>query len=168
MYMKNGIRTLLAFCAVVGSVHAQTLETFKSKLSAPGESSGRVRVTEHGVAASAIKSLQVQPTGEKVRGYRVRIFFDNSQNARALANDAIARFKSLYPAIPAYLVYENPYFKVTVGNCLSIEEANILVGGIKGAFDRAFPVREEIPLSLFGESAESAPAEGSETDRADK
>lgn len=67
------------------------------------------------------------------------------------------RFREIYPDIPAYLSYENPYFKVTVGNCLTSEEAIILLGKIRDAFDRAFLVREEISLSLFGETASSIP-----------
>ena len=101
--------------------------------------------------------MQAQPSGTKIPGYRVRIFLDNGQNARASANGAIARFREIYPDIPAYLSYENPYFKVTVGNCLTSEEAIILLGKIRDAFDRAFLVREEISLSLFGETASSIP-----------
>ena len=108
-------------------------------------------------AAPADPSYNSRVVATEIPGYRVRIFLDNGQNARASANGAIARFREIYPDIPAYLSYENPYFKVTVGNCLTSEEAIILLGKIRDAFDRAFLVREEISLSLFGETASSIP-----------
>ena len=64
----------------------------------------------------------------------------------------MARFLEIYPDIPAYMDYDNiPYFKVTVGNCLKMEEAIILWGRIRDDFDRAFIVPESMPLELFGQ-----------------
>ncbi len=134
------------------SLNGQTLDQFKRQAAQTDPTyNSRVIATEHGSAASVVQSMQAHPSGVKLPGYRVRIFLDNGQNARASANAAITRFRELYPNIPTYLTYENPYFKVTVGNCLTSEEAIILLGRINNAFDRAFLVREEIPLSLLGE-----------------
>lgn len=101
--------------------------------------------------------MQTNQSGVKIRGYRVRIFSDNSQNARSAGQNALSRFRELYPGIPADMTYDTPYFKVTVGNCLTAEEATILWGKIKDAFDRAFVAREEIPLSSFKESQSLPP-----------
>ena len=80
-------------------------------------------------AASAVRSMEGRRAPEKVRGYRVRIYFDNVQHARSQAESVMARFREIYPDIPAYMDYDNiPYFKVTVGNCLTMEEAIILWG----------------------------------------
>ena len=74
------------------------------------------------------------------------------QHARSQAESVMARFREIYPDIPAYMDYDNiPYFKVTVGNCLTMEEAIILWGKIRDAFDRAFIVPESMPLELFGQ-----------------
>jgi hypothetical protein len=48
--------------------------------------------------------------------------------------------------INAYLVYESPYFKVSVGDCLSMEGAIILMNSINGDYPKAFPKREDITL----------------------
>ena len=144
-------------CLAVCTVRAQGPEAFRNKLRTPDTKYGsRVEVVEHGAAASAVRSV-VRPDGGKIRGYRVRIFFDNSQSARTQAQQTMAKFKEIYPSIPVYMDYDDPYFKVTVGNCLTSEEAIILLGKIRDAFDRAFLVREEISLSLFGETASSIP-----------
>jgi hypothetical protein len=45
------------------------------------------------------------------------------------------------------MVYENPYFKVTVGNCLTEEEAIILKGRILSTFPKAFVKNEEFSIA---------------------
>lgn len=46
-----------------------------------------------------------------------------------------------------YPVYENPYFKVAVGNCLTAEEAIILKGKIASTFSKAFVKSEEFSMA---------------------
>ena len=134
----------------------QRLESYKSSLMVPDARTGaRVEAIEAGDAAQAVSSAARRTSGDqKISGYRVRIFFDNAQNARQRANSTLSSFRELYPDIATYLTYENPYWKVTVGNCLTHEEAIVLWGRIKGTFDKAFVTREEIPLRVFGEEPE--------------
>ena len=156
--MKKFMTILLPLAAAAATVAAQGLGGFKNQLAAPDGSYGsRIQITEHGTAASAVSSMQTNQSGVKIRGYRVRIFSDNSQNARSAGQNALSRFRELYPGIPADMTYDTPYFKVTVGNCLTAEEATILWGKINDAFDRAFVAREEIPLSSFKESQSLLP-----------
>ena len=42
------------------------------------------------------------------------------------------------------MVYENPYFKVTAGDCLTSEEAIILKGRVQGVFPKAYVKNEEL------------------------
>ena len=146
------ILLVIFFILGTGTAGAQSLEGFKARLSQGDSiSSARVQVIEHGSASSAVRQLSYSPKSDKVRGYRVRIFFDNSQNARRMADAAIAQFNSLFPGVSAYMNYENPYFKVTVGDCANIEEAIILKGRVEGSFDRAFISREDIPIQKLAE-----------------
>ena len=69
------------------------------------------------------------------------------QDARAGAFAAEALFKETYPGIMVYPVYENPYFKVVVGNCLTAEEAIILKGKIASTFPKAFVKSEEFSMA---------------------
>ena len=55
-------------------------------------------------------------------------------------------FEEHYPGVPLYMEYENPYFRVTVGNCLSIEETIILKGQVAEFFPKAFPKSQELTL----------------------
>ena len=125
---------LLALCSTAG---AQRYQEVKLRLSQPDSSTrARINIVEHGMAGQAVARVNNQTPAAKMRGYRVRIFFDNGQHARSNASAVLSQFKELYPDIPAGMVYENPYFKVTVGNCISSEEAIILWGRIKKQFDK--------------------------------
>jgi hypothetical protein len=105
-------------------------------------------VSELGTAADAVRELSNRNSANaRVRGYRVCIFFDNGQDARAGAMAAKELFQQNFPDIKLYMVYENPYFRVTVGNCLTIEEAVILKGKLASLFPKAFPKSEELALS---------------------
>lgn len=131
---------------------AQPIEAFKQRLATPqvsglllGES--RVTVTEHGDAAQAVADASRSGQRLRFRGYRVCVFFDNSQDARAGAVAAKALFEETYPGTKVYMVYENPYFKVSAGDCLTAEEAIILKGKVSQTFPKAFLKSEELSLS---------------------
>ena len=45
------------------------------------------------------------------------------------------------------MVYDTPYFKVTVGDCLTAEEAIVLKGKVSATFPKAFVKNEEVSLA---------------------
>lgn len=107
-----------------------------------------VQVREQGDAA-AIVGKHLEHEAKMVAGYRIIIFMSNTQTARRDAVAAQEHFATLFPAERSYLSYENPYFKVAVGNCTSQEEAIILLGRLRGTFPKAFVVREDIHINEF-------------------
>lgn len=149
------IRCAFLFSLIFLSVRlaaAQPLEAFKQRLATPqvsglllGES--RVTVTEAVDAAQAVADASHAGQRLRFRGYRVCVFFDNSQDARAGAVAAKALFEETYPGTKVYMVYENPYFKVSAGDCLTAEEAIILKGKVSQTFPKAFLKSEELSLS---------------------
>lgn len=142
---------LIGFVFFCGAASAQTIETFRAQLAQRDASGGQVQVIEHGDAAQIIRTFNPGNPDRKVTGYRVVIFVDNSQNAREGGNAALARFKDLYPEMPAQMTYRNPDVKVTAGNVfLTSEEAMMLWGRIRNVFEKAVKTREETPLSSFG------------------
>ena len=143
----------LAVCAA-GSVRAQSLEVFKQRLAQPlwteTAQGAQVVVTEYDdaahIVADAARTVHHRPT---IKGYRVCIFADNGEDARAGAAAAKTLFEETFPGTPVYMFYENPYFRVTVGNCLTLEEAIILKGRVSGTFPKAFPKSEQLTLRDF-------------------
>lgn len=51
-----------------------------------------------------------------LKGWRIRIFRDNSQQGKSKAERVVASVKQNYPDLPVYLTYEAPYFYVSVGD----------------------------------------------------
>lgn len=91
---------------------------------------------------SAVEARFQENRGKLFQGYRIRIFFDNGQNARGASAGALGRFKALYPGVSAYLSFTNPYFKVTVGDYRNKSEAMAALTEIKRQFPAAFIIKE--------------------------
>ena len=99
--------------------------------------SGKVVVREQGDAATIVDA-NLHQEAKAINGYRIVIFMSNKHSARQDAITTQQQFVELYPNEGVYLSYENPYFKVTVGNCLTQEEAIIMLGRLQGNFPKAF------------------------------
>ena len=110
---------------------------------------GRVTINQPASIASAMNSHKIANLDKTISGYRVRIFFDNSRNARTQSEQVALSFTSLYPNVQVYRGYENPYFKVTVGNFRTTADATKFLGQIKGQFPSGFIVKENIDYPSF-------------------
>ena len=146
---KFFITTILATLCAIFSAESQTITQFKERLAVADTLSGaKVACVEYGSAKEAIDKFDAQTSPmEVLQGYRIRIYSGNHQAARAEAEAAKALFEENY-TVPAYFVYDNPYFLVTVGNCLSQEEAMILLRSVRIHFPKAFIVTTEIPRQV--------------------
>lgn len=131
------------------SAQAQNVEQFRRGLLNATESGGSVVVLEGDGVYDAVSAVESQRRKSEVSGFRVVIFSDNSQYAGDIADTVLTSFRELYPRVNAYLVYESPYFKVSVGDCLSMEEAQILMARIQGDYPKAFPRRESVKLEAL-------------------
>ena len=88
-------------------------------------------------------SCQVEKNkGRRAQGYRVRIYFDNSQNARTISEQIVDTFKVHYPGVPVFRIYDNPYFKVTVGEFRSKSDAMRFLEAIRREYPTVFLVKE--------------------------
>lgn len=150
--MKRIALIIIALLATA-TVSAQNIGIFRTQL-AESVSGAKVEVREHGDAASAVASASAQTQRSHVRGFRVGIFYDNSQDARERAAQAEQLFRSSFPSIPVYKDYRNPYFIVAVGDCLTQEEATILWGRVKTLFPKAHITRTEIPIAALARKNE--------------
>ena len=61
----------------------------------------RVTVRQSGVIRNAVETRIRANRGKQFNGYRIRIFFDNSQSARSASEAALYRFKVLNPGVSA-------------------------------------------------------------------
>ena len=81
-----------------------------------------------------------------IPGYRIRIFSESGIGAKKDQQQVRARFLSLYPGLDAYNRYDEPFFKVYVGDCRTKSEALKLNDIIKKDFPNPIIVPDFINL----------------------
>ena len=108
--------------------------------------SGKVTVNQSPEVRSAMaahidRNARKAASGQGEQTFRIRIFFDSGQNARAASEAAAARFRSLHPGVSVTRSFTNPFFKVTVGNYATKADAANALKSIQQEFPTAFIVR---------------------------
>lgn len=81
-----------------------------------------------------------------VPGYRIRIYSGSGLGAKQEQQQVRARFLSLYPGIDAYNRYDEPYFKIYVGDCRTRSDALKLHDRISREFPNSFIQEDYINL----------------------
>ncbi len=147
--MKTIYNILALLCAMllVAEADAQSVSHKIAELGHRTAEGAHVAVAEQQEVTDLVKYTESQTRFSKLNGYRIVIYFDNEQYAQNRAASALSSFRNKYPHINAYLVYESPYFKVSVGDCINMEEAVILLNEIIGDYPTAFPKRETISIA---------------------
>lgn len=80
----------------------------------------------------------------RIDGWRVNIFFETGNNSKKLAMEAKAGFVQKYPNIPSYLVFQEPYYKIRVGDYRTQLEAEKFLKIIAAEYPNAFVVEDKI------------------------
>ncbi|MBE6208799.1 MAG: hypothetical protein E7128_00980 [Rikenellaceae bacterium] len=145
--MRKLVPFIILFAAVTLTSAAQDLSTYRRALQQPDSIWGaKVLVCEATDVASQFSALAAKPKQGEIYGYRIEIFTENGQSARAAAFATCEAFSEQYPDVPAKVSYDKLYWKVTVGQCASAEEAIALWGQIKQQYPKAFLARETIEI----------------------
>ncbi len=92
--------------------------------------------------ANYYKLMVVNSKVRGVPGYRIRIFSESGVGAKEEQQRVRASFLSEFPEIDAYYRYDEPYFKVYVGDCRTRSEALKLYDLIKKEFPNPI-IRED-------------------------
>lgn len=113
---------------------------------------GDVKLHQSQSITDAMKEYISSNSSRKITGYRVRILFDNSQTARNTSETVMNAFKAAHPGVPAYRSYQNPFFKVMVGDFRTKSEALEFLQKIKGTYPSALVVKENINFPAVDKS----------------
>lgn len=103
-----------------------------------------VKINQSPEISAALKQQISKNSGRKITGYRVRIYFNNAQNARGQSQYVAQSFAGAYPHIRVYRSHVSPYFKVTVGDFRTKSEAQRFANEISGQYPSVFIVKEII------------------------
>ncbi len=89
------------------------------------------------------KQKRLNVATQTMPGYRIQIYFGA---VRQKASEVKLEFASRFPGVPAYLTYQQPNFKVRVGDYRSRFEAQKFLKDIDGMFPSGFIVPEDVKL----------------------
>ena len=86
-----------------------------------------------------------------VNGFRINIFFQSGNNSRSEAMAVQAAFSERFPNINSYVSFEEPYFKVNVGNFRTRLEASAALENLKMSYPQGNVVRDALNVrNLLG------------------
>jgi len=84
-------------------------------------------------------------------GFRIQIFFDSGNNSKQSAMNAKRRFETRFPEIEAYISFDEPNYKIRVGNFRTKLDAEGCLRKIASAYPNAFVVPDFIDFPKIEE-----------------
>jgi hypothetical protein len=111
------------------------------------EESGQVKIrTDSLLVANYYKLMEQNSKLSGVPGYRIRIYSESGIGAKEEQQRVRARFLSLFPDTDAYYRYDEPFFKVYVGDCRTRSQALKLYDRVAKSFPSAILVEDYINI----------------------
>lgn len=125
--MKSGLIGLLFIFTVI-SAWGQT----KAKISTPPYLDSLVQ-----------KNIEKHKTEQTRDGYRIQLFSGTERNN---ANNLRNKFKTEHPDVPIYLIYQQPYYKLRVGDFRNKIEAQQLYLKIENDYEQLLVIPDKVNL----------------------
>ncbi|MBO4488258.1 MAG: SPOR domain-containing protein [Bacteroidales bacterium] len=79
-----------------------------------------------------------------VDGYRIQVMAISGANARTRMEGAKASIKAEYPALPVYATYQEPYFRIRVGDFTNRIDAYRMLLRILPQYPSAYIIADQI------------------------
>ena len=103
-----------------------------------------VKVNQSQAMRNAFDNYVSHNASKKMSGFRIRVYYENGQNARG-RSEAISRsISAAYPGMGVYRTFESPNFKVCVGDFRTKDEALKVFHSLKATYPTAIILRETI------------------------
>lgn len=93
------------------------------------------------LVANHVRHNKANPSLE---GWRVQIYFESGNNSKTLATNARSRFTELFPDHGAYLSFNEPYYKVRVGDFRTRMDAEGFRQMVITEFPNAYVVPDKV------------------------
>ena len=78
-----------------------------------------------------------------IKGFRIQIFFDSGNNSKSKAISAMSEFRSKHSKTEAYLMFQEPNYKVRVGDFRTRMDAQRFLHEIAEDYPNAFIVKDD-------------------------
>jgi hypothetical protein len=109
------------------------------------KSEGNIKIIQDPKIDSLL-SLHIELNEEytHIEGWRINIFFEAGNYSKRMAVEAKSKFVNSYSDVPCYLVFQEPYYKVRVGDYRTKMEAEKFLHEIEREYPNAFVVKDNI------------------------
>lgn len=134
--MKKNI-LFFFFIPILMNAQSDTIFTKQDKI---------ISVNEKGINNLVKKYENILKEKNGIEGWRVQLKF-KAKESEIL--ELKLKFIKIYPEIPVLLEYEEPYYRIRVGNCRTKLEAMKIKNKIRTHFPDAYPVPEIINFSMI-------------------
>jgi hypothetical protein len=115
------------------------------KLEANHPDMGRISINQDIRITNLLNEYYIQnATKPGMQGFRIRIYFDLGQQSRTSSQETMDEFMESYPGIAVYRTFDSPYYKVSVGDFRTRDEALKFLKTIDRNYPKAFIVTEWI------------------------
>jgi len=142
--MKTVLIIIISFLAVIVNAQDDAKNIFNKLNDNDG---GNIKVYQSPQLRLAMERQFASINNKKgIEGYRIQIYFGNGKSARQKTNQVRVAFISKYKETKAHIVYDNPYFRVKVGDYRTKSEALKFLTEIKTEYPDAFIVPDVIDL----------------------
>ena len=140
---------LSIFVFSVSSIFAQTttkpfykLSYFSDSLMPINDYGGTVTVEENPQLEQLMTNFAIAYRNRHQRIWRVQIYFGSGRKGRVRAQNIRANFEAKHPGISTVMVFQEPYFKVRVGEFSNRLDAERLKAQIIDDYNKIFIVED--------------------------
>ena len=142
--MKTVLIIIISFLSVIGNAQDNAKNIFNKLNDSNG---GDIKIYQSPQLRLAMEKQFASIDNKKgIEGYRIQIYFGNGKSARQKTNNVRVTFISQHKDTKAHIVYDNPYFRVKVGDYRTKSEALNFLTKIKPQYPDAFIVPDIIDI----------------------
>ncbi|MDP4266367.1 MAG: SPOR domain-containing protein [Bacteroidota bacterium] len=101
-------------------------------------------IQNHKIDFLVNRHIMYNENNKTIPGYRIQIYFDSGNNSKNKANSIRNEFESKHSQISSYLIFQEPNYKIRVGDFRTRYEAQGFLNEILKDYPNAFIVKDEI------------------------
>ncbi len=137
--------TLLLCASLSHSAYAQKPIGIIGELEKFYPGMGSVKINQDSDIANLLNTYYIQNASRPgMQGFRIRIYFDLGQQSRDKSSEVMNTFMEEYPGITVYRTFQSPYYKVSVGDFRTRDEALKQLKQLSRKYPKAFIIGEWI------------------------
>lgn len=114
-------------------------------LNALTQDMGQVRVKQSEKIRQLLeKHKEISSLYPEIDGFRVQVYFNSGHNSKSQAFEVYKQFIAKHPGTEAYVSYQEPNYKVRVGDFRTRLEAEGFLRKIQADYPSAFVIKDQI------------------------